>query len=104
MAGSQKAWLLRRRVGVAQKGYVGDNVEASDAERLAVGGELKRANLIRREACQSMTRRAIERLSPNVTDAVLAAWATPAIAPSACAQTTCSQFNRAIRSPGSGIG
>ena len=62
--------LLSRSAGVAQEDYVGDNVHAGDGERLAVGGELKRADTIGREVRQAMTRRAIERLRPDVADAV----------------------------------
>ena len=62
------ASLLRRGLGIAQEDYVGDYVHARDGERLAVGGELKRANLIRREVRQAMPRRAIERLRPDVAD------------------------------------
>ena len=45
---------------ITQEDCVGDNVQARDSERLAVGRELKRSDLIRREVRQPVARRAIK--------------------------------------------
>jgi hypothetical protein len=64
------SWLLRRGACVAQEFDVGNNIGADDRERLAVRGELEIASLIGRKVRQPMTRRAIQRLRPNVANSV----------------------------------